>query len=136
MLDINISLSNLFSGCFGKRRKSNVIRDGNQALRKALNDTTNPKQKIQIILQKITNGKYDSSFVFQIKSTNEFTIICSYGKRNNEFITTHLCLNTPIFIDGTLKFILCIRSDLNCGGEIEIQDEHLDLLANVLRELN
>jgi hypothetical protein len=129
MFDVNLSFSGLFAGCFGRSQKEEQVIDDyhllKQALKKANYDT-----KIQLLLAKITNGKYHSSLLYKFIDENTMRITHLYGQIDNQLTNTFTTRNQPIMDGNGIVQILCVRSERM--EAIEIPCELLDLLSDVV----
>ncbi len=126
MFDVVLNFAGIFSGCFGRTNDSSS--DFHQ-LKMALNKA-DTKTKIQLLLARITNGKYHSSFLFNFTSENSFIITDYYGEEQHQVDSQLLCRNIPIMDRNKVISVLCIRSEKL--KKIKIQQELIDLLIEVV----
>ncbi len=125
MFDVVINLTGIFSGCFGGTNSNSDLRQLKQALHKS-----DKKTQIQLLLARITNGKYHSSFLFNFTSENSFIITDFYGEEQHQVDSQLLCRNVPIMEHNKVVSVLCIRSEKL--KKIIIQQELIDLLTQVV----
>ena len=129
MMDINISFADIFRGCFARSR-NNEPKDRLHSFKMALKKSDKPQTQIKMLLGKITNGKYHSSFLFKFTSENTFEITDFYGDADFQTDTELLCKNIPIMDMNQVVWVLCVRSEKM--KPIAIQEELVDLLTDII----
>ena len=125
-MDFTINFNSIFN-CF--RRAKQDIRQDLTLLKRSLSNHPIDIQ-ISLLLQKAVNGRFESGYIFKIINEKDFAILDYYGKLNHLDDRLYTARNFPIMIDGTIKFILCVRGKL--GTAISISDELIELLKSVL----
>src|SRR5689334_11690725 len=94
------------------RITDDTIKEDLTLLRRAINAHEFPI-KISMLLQKIINGKNHSGYLFELINDTEFKILDYYGCIEHQIDSILLSRNIPIVIGSTVKYILCVRGDLD-----------------------
>lgn len=124
----NLNFNFNFKNCF---KSNNNKQDNNLSnFMKTLNTIQNKEIKIEMLLQKITNGKFDLSILYKTDENNLFNLRYFYGNLNIEKTTYYNLLSTPIFINGKLEWFLMVMNIKK--SKIVVNEELIEILRGVL----
>jgi hypothetical protein len=129
MFEINLNFANIFNGCFGRSQKEEPPSDYTQ-LKQALKTHIDRETKLQLILAKISNGRYHSSLLYHMTSENTMKITSIYGNLDVKKDNTLATRNIPILNDTNIVSVLCIRSEKL--KPIEVNQELFELLSETV----
>lgn len=131
----NFSFASLFAGCGGERKdKDPPAKDqcpDDLNFLKTLNSIDNVETKIEMLLQKITNGKHTLSILWKAAADNNHTLYKFFG--NLELTETRhyrLC-SIPLYFGNQAQYHLTIMDETD--QQVEYGKQYIEMLKLCLK---